>query len=1117
MRSPMFRRGGRRCLLEPLEDRRLFAVTLLDFGGGAGGVADTGFTGALATSKGTGLVASKLALASGQLRVQTTAGELFRTTNSQDNALYLNLDATKDFTVQTRLTGLPFTKSYQAGGLYVGTSEDNYVKVTAGFGGSQGFELASEANGTFTGAGAPRRSFSGVSTVDLRLVGTAASRSFTAQYRVNSNSDSAWVTIGTVTNNNVFTAASKAGIITTNFGTTTSVTVPFDSFRLEDNVVAPPPVVPVDVALDFAGGAGGISDTGFTGVLATSKGTGLVTSRINLSGGRLNLTTTGGDLWQTLNNQDNALSVPADLSGNFVVETRLAGLPFTRNIQTGGIFIALDENNYLKLAAGVDGGQGVQFAREANGSFASVAAPRFSFTGVGTLDLRLVGNGSAGTVTAYYRTNSSSEAGWVAVGTTTNPVANANGKAGIVSTNISAPTSVTVPFESFTLLNNSSTPPPPPPPPPPAGDVTLDFNGGAGGIANTGFTGVLATSKGTGTVAGKINLSGGKLLLGTTAGDFYGSTDTQDNALDVAADLSSDFIVAARLTGLPFTKNYQAGGIFIALDEDNYLKLVPGYNGGQGLEFAREVGGAASGVSAPRFSFSGISTLDVRFLGYADTKTVVAQYRINSSSDAAWVTAGRTTAASFFTSGGVYAGIVTTNNGSTTATTVPFEFFRLDQDATLPQLTTSSNANATKQAGNQVEPKIAINPTNPNNLVLVASSDNGGGNTITVSRSTDGGKTWTVSTLGGAQDGKPASTNRTDARVAFDRFGNCYVTYIVAPSASEVRVVCGRSSNGGQSFSFVDAAAAPNMFADGPSIATGVDATNGAREAVFIAYQDSTADRIKMVSMTASGLGNWSAFSSPVTVSDAANGNYMSVAVNAAGAVAVTWQNPDVGQGPNVKIFFDIDSDGRGAATFGTDRQVTTTNVGGFDYIPAAPERSIDAEPQLAFDRSGGAHAGRLYLVYTEEFNNESNDTDIMLRYSDDLGQTWSVASFVNDDDTTNSQFIPALSVDPTSGYVGVSWYDARNSAGNNTAELYAAISKDGGLSFLPNVKVSGGVSNQSGATGTYGDVDYGDNAANVFHGGKLIPAWADNSNSTFDNPDGKLSKFDIYVGFVTA
>ena len=147
----------------------------------------------------------------------------------------------------------------------------------------------------------------------------------------------------------------------------------------------------------------------------------------------------------------------------------------------------------------------------------------------------------------------------------------------------------------------------------------------------------------------------------------------------------------------------------------------------------------------------------------------------------------------------------------------------------------------------------------------------------------DGGKTWTITTLGGAQDGLDAFTERTDARVAFDAFGNCYVTYIVAASSTEIRLVAARSSDGGATFSFTAAASNPTLQADSPFIATGADAGNPSAQAVWIAYEDGATDRIYAVNAISTGLGQWSNFSAPIQVNNTPDGNYASVTISSTG------------------------------------------------------------------------------------------------------------------------------------------------------------------------------------------------------------------------------------------
>ena len=223
------------------------------------------------------------------------------------------------------------------------------------------------------------------------------------------------------------------------------------------------------------------------------------------------------------------------------------------------------------------------------------------------------------------------------------------------------------------------------------------------------------------------------------------------------------------------------------------------------------------------------------------------------------------------------------------------------------------------------------------------------------------------------------------------------------------------------------------------------------------------------------------------------------------------------------KVFVSVDPDGLGPAGFSDRTFVAETHVGGFDFIGPQPDRSVDAEAGLVWDRTGGPHNGRVYIVYTLEQQNESDNTDIYLRYSDDGGATWSAGVRVNDDNTTNSQFLPKLSLDPTSGNLAVVWYDARADLGtggagdtdgiaNDDAQFWGAFSTDGGLSFTPNIQISEGTSN---AHDSANGIDYGDYSGLSFVAGVAHPAWSDNSNSTVTNPDGRLHQLDIYTAAV--
>jgi hypothetical protein len=269
------------------------------------------------------------------------------------------------------------------------------------------------------------------------------------------------------------------------------------------------------------------------------------------------------------------------------------------------------------------------------------------------------------------------------------------------------------------------------------------------------------------------------------------------------------------------------------------------------------------------------------------------------------------------------------------------------------------------------------------------------------------------------------------------------------------------------------------------------------------------------------GLGTWGPFNAQQAI-PSATGSFGGIAVGPGpngGKVIVTYQSPTGGQGP-ATIFANVDADGLGAGGFGARITVSAANVGGFDFIPAQNGRSVDAEAGLVWDATGGPFNERIYLVYTDETVNENNDTEILMRTSTDNGATWSAPVRVNDDATTRSQFLPYVALDPTTGTVAVGFHDCRNDNGlpgpggtnmipNDDAEYFGTFSTDGGATWAPNRRLSGGFSNADAANN---GVDYGDYVGLDARAGRLYTLWADNANCDGTNPNATLHQFDLYA-----
>jgi len=431
--------------------------------------------------------------------------------------------------------------------------------------------------------------------------------------------------------------------------------------------------------------------------------------------------------------------------------------------------------------------------------------------------------------------------------------------------------------------------------------------------------------------------------------------------------------------------------------------------------------------------------------------------------------------------------------------------------ATLAGAATSipTNFDSSVMPGNEAEDAIAINPTNTSNVVTMATLPDAPAG-LSVNVTSNGGHSWSHRIIG-ATAGDPLGPICCDEQLAWDQYGNLWMAYLVNTNGD---VLVALSTDGGKSFRTVEDL--QTKFGDQPSIAA-------AANSVWVSFTASPGTQIEAFGAPVFGLGQFGSFSAPEPVpSPGGNGDYGDTAVGPNGQVMVTYQNSTNGQG-GADIYTAVDPDGLGSLGFNTPTLAAHSHVGGFDRIPAQPDRTIDAEANLAWDRSGGVHNGRVYLVWTQEVQGDKDDTDIMLQHSDDNGATWSPAIRVNDDRTSNSQYDPAIALDEATGTLALSWYDTRNDLGtggsgdtngipNDDFQIWATYSRDGGASVAPNFRVSRGTSNAVDANTGF---DVGDYTHAAFAGGTFWPAWSDNSNSTGTNPDGTLHQFDLYTAKV--
>jgi hypothetical protein len=342
------------------------------------------------------------------------------------------------------------------------------------------------------------------------------------------------------------------------------------------------------------------------------------------------------------------------------------------------------------------------------------------------------------------------------------------------------------------------------------------------------------------------------------------------------------------------------------------------------------------------------------------------------------------------------------------------------------------------------EPTIAINPKDAKNIVAGSALDN-------VYYTKDGGETWSKGKLASPLDfcGDPSLIS--------DQKGNFYYFHLSGPADGKVgyergkadRIVVQKSTDGGETWSDGEP-----IGLNSPKHQQKGRATTDVHGNVYLSwtqfdkYGDSNAEYHSNILFSMSKGGKkWTA---PVVISgtpgDCLDGDGTTAgampAVTFDGKVFVAWAH----QG---KIYLDRSFNG-GERWLMNDIEVAG-QPGGWDLNIPGHDR-CNGMPVLMTDKSKSPYRGSLYLLWADQRNGDA-DTDIWFTRSLNFGDNWATPSRVNDDGPGKHQYLPWMTVDPSTGYIYVIYYDRREYDDNQT-DVYLAWSADGGASFK-NTKIS--------------------------------------------------------------
>ena len=417
-------------------------------------------------------------------------------------------------------------------------------------------------------------------------------------------------------------------------------------------------------------------------------------------------------------------------------------------------------------------------------------------------------------------------------------------------------------------------------------------------------------------------------------------------------------------------------------------------------------------------------------------------------------------------------------------------------------LQAGANVDVSNECGPQSETYITLNPNQPK--MLAAGSNEIFRLPMRGYFSTDNGSSWGALDLPlpPPRQGTNDTDFGSDPSLAFDSSGNVYYSYIVVffgngNGVNGTEMAVARSSDGGKTYpqvTYFSFETGSNHFNDKPMITSDTNPGSPFRGNIYVAWDAASGGTIGGGIRVGTSADHGASFT--VTRADDVSGPGKSIGaqpfVGPNGELYVAWNDYKANA-----IVFNRSLDG--GKTWGVAHNIAAKTLPFDIAIPAEFSRGALVYPSCDVDRSNGPHRGRLICSWMDLTPNGT--TDIFAAYSDDRGATWSSPQPITDRlSTPVDRFYNWLSADPVTGAVNVSFYDTRNdtTGARYMFDEYFTQSKDGGVTWQPNVRVSTVTSNEHDCAGVFpcAGINYSDQQGDyeglVSYGGVSHPIWTD-------------------------
>lgn len=338
-----------------------------------------------------------------------------------------------------------------------------------------------------------------------------------------------------------------------------------------------------------------------------------------------------------------------------------------------------------------------------------------------------------------------------------------------------------------------------------------------------------------------------------------------------------------------------------------------------------------------------------------------------------------------------------------------------------------------------VETFLAVNPTDPNNLLASAMSTTT--DSSVVYATWDGGSTWQK-----VQNGNNGVFPGGDPMLAFDGNGGAYFSTITPA------MTVWRSTDRGRTWS--DSVKVPGEAHDRQWIAASHQPDDKTLPVYGTAKMSN--EKGEHLLITTRSLDGAQSFSKPeaTPIQNRRIHAPSDLLVRDNGTILVSYlayhgyENPgsDIVSGERL-ILISKDNGQTWAGPFKIgEKRAYGNRVQDFSLVSKGLE-----SPALAVDKSGCKFDGSIYTTWTTIIDGH---LQVVAAYSRDGGRTWSDPVRVNSGGK-NSDHSTTMSIVNSKGVVGVAWSDRRNDPKDECFQQYIAISRDGGQTFSTDKKIS--------------------------------------------------------------